>query len=250
AVVWRALLLENYDQVSQKAASSAGQSAQLAVEIKFEDDVLRKLLRRFAALSDAQVDALATHALAKALPYLSDYPVRAQPALRDLCYAPLWAYYLSNPSLDSSVYASIAASTITNNAVTSHIPQASQLANFEKGATADVNDTFGGLIKIEGDSENGDYSAVRDDLGHFKAGLSLLAGAITPGRCGSYTQIDQVFKDIRQFLGQSFYVRAAGIFLLDLASSDPSLLASIDRTFSVVGADKKTTIFSVSVGAQ
>lgn len=252
AVVWRAVAPGNFDKVKQEISAKYGQWAKMVVEIKFDDTVLRKLLEYFAAMGDDAINALGAHALAKALPYVSEYAVRTEPKYREICYAPLWDYYLQNPRQDPMQYALTAGNTVEKIALIDHLSQGLELGSFERGQMnpglgyKDMN-TFAGQIYIEGDPISGDYSSIYRDFNHFKNALRLLQKSLTPGNCAPYKTIETVFGELSNFLGQSFYVRTAGILLMDLAASDASLLAKINRVFTIQVGDQ-SAIFSVSVG--
>jgi hypothetical protein len=67
----------------------------------------------------------------------------------------------------------------------------------------------------------------------FAGGLSALRTAIDPNSCAPHQTIEDVFTRLRKFWSQTLYIRAAGIYLLDLASTDSTLLRQINRAFTI-----------------
>jgi hypothetical protein len=244
AVIWRALSAGQFEQVKAGVGGHFGQRAVVSVELKFGDGVLRKLLPRAAEASDAD----GARALARAMPYWGDHEARRNPRFREACYTGLWLGYFANHGATSvSSFGKMAADFIRK---LNDIPGHLNLAAAEGSQVSPpLFNTFAGQIYHNGLDSDADYSMIYDRWRSFQSGLKQLHSAVAPDACKPHREIEQVYKSLARFWGQSLYVRAAGSLLTDFAA-ELNLLGRVERTMTVTltGGEQKTVIFSAALG--
>jgi hypothetical protein len=244
AVIWRALSVGQLDQVKASVGDQFGERAVVSVELKFGDDVLRRLLPRAAAATDTD----GARALARAMPYWEDHEARRSPRFREACYTGLWLGYFADHDAPSvSSFAKMAADFIRK---LNDIPGHLSLAAAEGlPVNPPLFNTFAGQIYHNGLDSDSDYSMIYDQWRSFQGGLKQLNAAIAPDACKPHREIEKVYKNLARFWGQSLYIRAAGVFLTDLAA-EHNLLSRVERTMTVTltGGEQKAVIFSSSLG--
>ncbi|HKX30502.1 MAG TPA: hypothetical protein VJ302_22620 [Blastocatellia bacterium] len=243
-IIWRALNAGHLTEVKERVGARLGKKATVCAELKFDDETLRRLL----PLAAAADDAAGARALAKAMPYWSLFEARRNPRFRELCYRPLWEFYFKNDDWDPAHYGAVAAETIRK---FTEIPDHQLLSTHEKGMGSlpvyqNLN-TFAGQVYFNGGGA-GSQSGVHDAWRSFLDGLRRLNTALAPGAGVSHRELEPIFAGLSKFWSQSLFVRAAGIFLLELASSAGDRLARVERTLTIrQGGSDEAVIFSSSV---
>lgn len=179
------------------------------------ENALRMVIRQTAAASREQNDSAFGDALGEAMPWLEDYDPRQDPTQRRKHYGPLWANYLSNSA-----------------------PQWRDLAR--RAAEYFRREGRGGLAHRESRGRN--LPGAIGEIAHNHPQLhdrwnDFLHGAETLGRTmdgkESYEGIPGAFGEMKRLWGQSLYVRALGVYVLDLISQNPIFLRKTDRVFTV-----------------
>ncbi|MGB7925077.1 MAG: hypothetical protein WCF57_17685 [Pyrinomonadaceae bacterium] len=254
AVVWRILNHDDVDEAIEKIGDKLNQTAQTSVEFTIEDSTLRALLPIIAAADinkadETNLDAV-YRAFGKAMPYMDGYDARRLPNLREACYAPLWKYYFENNDMSDDMFPKIAGLNIEKIAQALQI-KAKGLGTFEKGIPGKPESTytnpytFSGQIHLNGYTGH-DYTGIYKHWVRFASGLSRLRNSLETGKCAPGETINEVFKDLSSFWGQSFFVRAAGIYLLDTAAANGDLLKQINGAVTVTFADDEVFTFAAS----
>ncbi len=243
AVIWRILSPSNVEEKIRELSKHLDQKAEVSLEFTVPDETLRELLSLVSA--DPGVNEVrGARALAKAMPYSDMFETRRSPILREMCYTDLWLDYFANDLLAINDYSSRAALVIGKK---TQLPDESQLATFEKLQSKMNPLTFAGQIHLHGNPMTGDFSAIHRNWQKFIAGLTTLHTAISPTNCGNHEVFKEVFQKLSGFSDQSLYVRAAGVYLLDLAAENGDLLKQTKRVCSIRFKDGRTDISSMSV---
>ena len=243
AVIWRILSGDNVGEVIERVRDDFNREAEVSVQFTIKDSVLRALL----PLAVAAGDRAGARALAKAMPYISDYDARRSPKLREECYAGLWKRYFDEDSLPIEIYPRIAGNAIDQ---MSQLKDEKALANRERGFFSSAPAyqdpfTFSGQIFINGSTVE-DHSGIHKDWLKFIGGIKALRDALDPAGSAGEKTVETVFKQMSAFWKQTLYVRAAGVFLLDLAAG-AGLLDEINRTCTI--AFKRSDVFVFAASA-
>ncbi|MDT5295273.1 MAG: hypothetical protein QOJ76_2153 [Acidobacteriota bacterium] len=263
AVIWRVVSADDVGGIVERLADRIGRRAKLSLELTFDNDTLRALLPAVAVGEEASPDhekmtkndVLATLALGAAMPLWEPYEARRSPFVRKTLYAPLWEAYFRDDELPARDYAKTAAKLLPAVAGNNHI-NIEGLAGREGALVAqpDIH-TFAGQIFYNGDAEH--MQSVHRKWLRFVEGLKMLNAAVTPVGCVPYTTgtISDIFDRLQGFWSQVLYLRAAGVYLLGLASGKRDedgnlLIKSVKRTLNVtftdddLADDEKTVIFT------
>jgi hypothetical protein len=240
AVLWRALTLDHVAEAVAKVGPRINQKAQVSLELKIENEPLKKLVK---LLSNSNGDDLAAHALAKAMPYMKAFDARRNPKFRDLCYYPMWRHYLEHDDLTPDECLGLARKTILKVTQLDQIPGGSDLANREGGIGLGPSDapyedifTFAGQVFYNGDmGHDDDYSGIHRSWEHFLDGLKALDGAFT--HCLPHSVLNDALKKLNSFWSQSLFLRAAGVCFVDIAAINGDLLAQLERNLTITFAD-------------
>ncbi|HKQ73114.1 MAG TPA: hypothetical protein VJ810_05260 [Blastocatellia bacterium] len=254
ACIWRALNIGQAEEVKKAVGDRMGRKAKVSVDLKFNDELLRKLLPLAASLANDQNagNAAGARALARAMPYWSIFEARQNPLFREVCYAPLWKFYFEHDDLFAGAYAPVAAKWIRD---LTDIPEHQLLATHEAGVGGQPvyqnPNTFAGQIYLNGSDSDNDYSVVHDCWKAFLDELRRLNHALAPGNSAPHQEIEKVFKGLSRFWSQSLFVRAAGAFLIDLAATQNALLSKLERsmTVSLIEGEGEVILFATSLGS-
>jgi hypothetical protein len=180
------------------------------------------------------------------------YEGRRQPTYREMLYTPLRRFYFENDSLAAKDYLSPASKTVEEIARDKHIADGPGLALRERGMSAATTPayqdfyTFAGQIFYNG--RVGDaYPGIHRNWLQFVGGLNALDAALNPNSCAPHKTVEDVFGRLAKFWNQSLFVRAAGVYLLDLAAdntdeTNTKLIKQINRnlTFTFKNGDLLT----------
>ncbi len=243
AVIWRVITQDNAEEILEKMRSNPDKTATLTLEITLDDDVFRSILPLAASAVEGD---LPFRALAKAMPFLEEFEGRRSPSLREAIYAPLWKYFFQNASRPITIFPDVAAQDVENITRLGHIADGRGLAEKERGTGTTLRayqdfPTFSGQLHYHGQSH------IKDNWLDFSQGLKDLNSGLTPGSLTPHKQIVKIFGLLASFWGQSLYVRAAGVFLVDLAATDQRLLAGVNRAFTIALKEGDVITFGASV---
>lgn len=264
ALIWRIVSADNISEILKTVEANLNQKVEVSLGFTVEDKTLRALLPLIAARNVKQTgqsltenDRLAAVALAKSMPYMDMYEGRRQPAYREMLYAPLWRFYFENDSLAARDYLSPASKTVEDIARDKHIPDGQGLALRERGmsgaATPAYQDfyTFAGQIFYNG--RVGDaYPGIHRNWLQFAGGLTALDAALNPNSCAPYKTVEDVFGRLAKFWSQSLFVRAAGVYLLDLAAdntdeTNTKLIKQINRSLTLTFKNGDVLTFAAAL---
>jgi len=176
------------------------------------------------------------------MPYNELFAGRRHVNYREQLYAPLWASYFNNDSRSVSNYANDAYDHIERRG--SDVPGYRELAAQERQGE-NFKGTFAAMVTLH---QNGlGTPGVHRSWNRFVKGLKSLANLVKMENCLPYENIEQSFNDMAQFFGQSLYVRALGVFLMDCAErynmvGDPAIKRSLTLTF---GQDEAVSLGEV-----
>lgn len=231
AVIWRVVGLRAVGAIEAAlGAALKKKRVEVAVSLTIPDAAFRRLLELMA---DASIDELGARALAKAMPFLAEYDARRHPVLREACYAPLWRYYLDNPSLPIDAYGAVAERAIRR---MTELEDEAALARREGGVwsgTPVYQDarTFAGQVYANGLTSHGDHSEIARRWRGHADGWRALGRAVAGGE--PPRAVAHAFAALSPFWTQWLFVRAAGVCLVDLAATDPSVFVQVERTCTV-----------------
>lgn len=237
AVVWRIVGSRGAREIEAEILEALKKKrAEVSVSLTIPHEAFKALLRM---IGTAPVDELGARALARAMPYLDDYDARRHPVVREVSYAPLWRYYLANPSLPIDAYGPIAERAIRR---MTDLDDESALATREGGVwsgTPAYQDlyTFAGQIYANGSTPHGDHSGIARRWRAYAAGLQALGRAIDER--APHAVVKDTFRALSPFWSQWLFVRAAAACLMDLAATDPAVLVQVERacTVGIAGDD-------------
>jgi hypothetical protein len=227
AVIWRVVGSRGAREIEAELQDTARKKkAEVSVSLTIPNDAFTKML---TLLGSASIDDLGARALAKAMPYLEEYDARRHPVVREACYAPLWRYYLANPSLPIDAYGPIAERAIRR---MTELDDEAALARREGGvwsgrpAYQDLY-TFAGQIYSNGSTVHGDYGSVAARWRAHAGALRRLGRAIDQRE--PHTVVKDVFKALAPFWSQWLFVRAAAAWSRAAAVSpaDAKALAAL-----------------------
>ncbi len=243
AAIWRVISPGAVGDALARLSDKVGKQADVGLEITIDHNALRFLLPLAAnplekvvwdgndASGDRKIDAFGVKALAAAMPYNEEFAGRRHVNFREQLYAPLWASYFNSDSRSVSNYALDAYDHIDRNG--SGVPDYRELAAQEKQGE-NFKGTFAAMIALH---QNGlGTPGVHRSWNRFVKGLKELADIVKLQNCRPYEQIERAFNDMSQFFGQSLYVRALGVFLMDCAMrnnmvGDPAIKRTLTFTF-------------------
>jgi hypothetical protein len=248
AVIWRVITQDNVQEVLNMLAGQMDEQAQVALEMTIEDEALRALLPLASAAAGGD---LIVRALAKSMPYMDMYAGRRLPKFRELLYAPLWQFYFQNDSLPINSYPSTAAASVEKIAQQEHIPDGVGLAARERGTSPNLpayqdSFTFSGQVNKHGYTGT-DYSGVHRSWLAFAEGLNTLNDGLKPQSCAPHKTIEKVFKRLTAFWSQSLFVRATGVYLIDVAAANGDLARKLNRALTVTVKNGDVFRFAASV---
>jgi hypothetical protein len=250
AVIWRAVSAGDAGDVFQKISARAGQTAEASLELTIDDAALRALVRAAAAGFDqsptrpglTRNDVLGTYALGTAMPVWEPYAARRRANDRRTLYAPLWEIYFRDGDNKRSPqdYAKTAGKRLPEIAAENQIDLQGLVGREGKQVPNPDLQTFAGQIVMNGDIDHMD--SVHRNWGKFLKGLQRLDAATRPGGCVPYTTktVSDAFELLKGFWSQALFLRAAGVYLLGLASvtrfpDDPKLPEELRNQLLVRG---------------
>lgn len=257
AVIWRAVSAADAGGIFESLAADIGAPAEASLELSIDDAALRPLLRAVAAGFDASPDhkgltkndVLGTLALGTAMPVWEPFAVRRSALTRRTLYAPLWAVYFKDGDNKGSPqdYAKTAGKLLSDIAAKNQI----DLEGLEGRERVQVSkpdiQTFAGQIVLNGDIDHMD--SVHRNWRNFLEGLKRLDAATRPGGCVPYktNAVSDIFGRLQGFWSQALFLRAAGVYLLGLASvtrfpDDPELDADLRNQLLTKGIKRSLTI--------
>ncbi|MET0621402.1 MAG: hypothetical protein ABW250_00330 [Pyrinomonadaceae bacterium] len=261
AVIWRAVSAADAGSIFESLAGDVGGTAQASLELSIDDAALRPLLGAVAAGSEASPDhpglskndVLGTLALGTAMPFWEPFEVRRSALVRKTLYAPLWEVYFRDGDNKGTPrdYAKTARMRLPEIAARNHIDDLQGLEGREGtiplgNVSPDIH-TFTGQIVMNGDIDHMDN--VHNNWRKFIEGLSRLDAATRPGGCVSYktNAVSDIFDQLKGFWSQALFLRAAGVYLLGLASvtrfpDDPKIPEELRRQLLVKGIKRSLTI--------
>ena len=244
AIVWHVLDDADEEQVLKQIQEAAkGEAAELRLEVKLADTVVREL----TALAAMGVPELYAKALARSMPW-DKSPARANPEFRQSVYAPLWMAYLTEKGKDWTPQraAQRAAAWLKQNKIAKG--SAGEVAYWEGQGTAYPN-TFADVL-----DKNSRLADVGSQYGgtyvrwqRLVAGMALLRDGLQQG--ADPAVIEKVFEELEELWRVSFHVKAFGAMLLELSAKSVQGMAAVERTFTVVtGAGDKQSqlVFTAS----
>jgi hypothetical protein len=254
AAIWRVVSPGGVEEAAAKLADRLGRKADVSLELTIDHNALRYLLPLAANPSeqifwdgkevsgDRKIDAFGVKALARAMPYNAEFAGRRHVNYREQLYAPLWTSYFNSDSRSISNYADDAADHIGRKG--SDVPGYRELAAQEKQGEK-FKGTFAAMIALHQNALG--TPGVHRSWGRFVKGLKTLANILKMESCLPYENVEQSFNDMAQFFGQSLYVRALGVFLMDCAErnnmvGDPAIKRSLTLTF---GEDEAVSLGEV-----
>lgn len=257
AVIWRAVSAADVGGIMEALAGDVGGAAEASLELTIDDAALRPLLRAVAAGFDASPDhkgltrndVLGTLALGTAMPVWEPFASRRSPLARRTLYAPLWQLYFRDGDDKGTPqdYAKTAGKLLPAIAAQQHIDLEGLVARESRLVPNPDIQTFAGQIVFNGDLEHMD--GVHRNWRNFVEGLRRLDAATRPGGCDSYRNnaIGDIFGRLKGFWSQTFFLRAAGVYLLGLASvtrfpEDPKLPEELRNQLLVKGIKRSLTI--------
>lgn len=204
-----------HDRISVRAETA--DAVTTSFKIRVSGQTLKTAIRQIAA-ADSDVNANAFgRALGEAMAWLENYgEIRQQPRQRRRHYGPLWAAYLKRPHLRPTDLARRAAETFREMG-------RSALAHREGKMWRDIGGTIGGAARR--------HPETRRRWAAFLEGTQVLAHVLR-GDEGAGV-ISQAFENLQRLWGQAFYLRALGVYLLDIAAQNPVHLKRIDRVLTI-----------------
>jgi hypothetical protein len=183
------------------------------LELKLNDAAFRNVLAR---VTTASARSLMGRALARALPWYR-WKARQLVEVRESAYAPIWEALLADKSWSPTTAASAAARALR------HHPIAKEIYDVEGVWPSTGLITFASVLH----AHPGTAAAAEQ----FWLGLDALAKAVQGARPAAV--IEETFRSIQGMWGQSFHLKAAGVFLLALAAQTPEGVGAVERTFTV-----------------
>jgi len=228
-VLWGSVLAADTAALINKytnANNILAQNVTAEIKLVFGDDTLKPLLQKIGSVgwNGANIDYMA-HAMAASMSWLEDFQWRANPAIRQKIYAPLWVDFLTHfdPSQDPSDsvpdYGAKAEDFIRKSGDTNH------LAAFEGDQDNwTFGDTFAGVIR----SNPGLFDAMKGVVNN----LTLLQNMIQSQQICDVKRFSDWLNSFMTIFSQSFYTRSFGYFLL-LHAADLSLTNNITKVFTL-----------------
>lgn len=208
AVVWGALENDELAAVESELddLADAKQEVTVNVELTFSHGALVRVLQRAAG---GNQDDLA-RALALALPWTDAIEGRRAADRRQELYAPLWRRFLAEDFVHN-----LTRGELTNfvHSVLRNLPGGSGSAQSERFLAQTPNPgptTFVGVVEL--------HPNLPAACERFVEGLFLLDRAFQQGE--SHEVFPRAFRQLQGFWSQSFYLRAAGAYLLRSAGVD------------------------------
>lgn len=202
-------------QISSRANTANAVTA--SFKIRVPDRALKTAVRQIAAAGpDANAEAFG-RALGEAMTWLKDYgEIRQQPRQRRRHYGPLWAAYLKRPRLRPQDLARRAAEAFREKG-------RSGLAHREGEMWREIGGTIGGTARR--------HPETRRRWADFLEGTKTLARVLRGDEGPS--AISQAFEDLQRLWGQAFYLRALGVYVLDIVAQNPVHLERTERVLTI-----------------
>ncbi len=230
AIIWR--VLDDADEeklIDDIYAAAKDERFETRLELKISDVLFRNLLPLVAKAEIAPYG----RALARAMPW-NEVSCRAIPEQRQRIYAPLWNTYLVDKGVDWNP--SRAARDTAGHLAKDPYAKGPANANVYWEKTGGVN-SFAHVLDMNARSGSTKYRDTYYRWEHLVHGMENLDKAISQGWHTKW--IESVFAELEEMWGNSFYIKAMGALLLELAWDTPPGPDVIERTFSVViGTDK------------
>lgn len=203
------------DRIASRADGADAVTA--SFKIRLPDPVLKTVACQIAAAdAEANADAFG-RALGEAMVRLEDYgEVRQNPRQRRRYYGPLWAAYLKRSRLRPQDLARQAAETFREKG-------RSGLAHREGEMWRNIGGTIGGAAQR--------HPETRERWADFLEGMQAFARVIRGGEGPG--AIGQAFEDMQRLWGQAFYLRALGVYVLDIVAQNPVHLERTERILTI-----------------
>jgi hypothetical protein len=221
-----------------QARASAFDGVTASFKVRVPDEVFRMVFNQIGHAGREINARFFGKALGEAMPWMKRHAAILQdPSKRRKYYGPLWASYLTNHVPGPGDLAREASSMFRR---AGH----STLATFEGRNWRKTQGTIGYMAYINPDT--------RPSWQSFLEGARKLQQ--TMSKNGSYEGIEHAFNKMVHLWDQSFYVRALGIYILDLISQNPvyfdqtECLLTID--YEKGGKTKKVETFTSSAAPE
>lgn len=259
AQLWRVVRPDGGEAATEAAAGAFGGPATVRLELTLDQTALTEVLPLLVNPpappfnppkgydgfdADRRLETWGAESLAAAMPYMEMFDGRRDPLVRLHLYAPLWRLYFQEDSLSFGDYRRIARREIPNLArnLKLGLKDEDGLAAHEF-VEAQKQSTFAGMIELQ-QGVGGSSAGVHRNWQSFAQGLKTLEAAARPDNCLPDDRIEQSFNDLSRFFKQSFYLRAAGYFVAEVARlTGKSRL--LRRSLTIThGADETVTIGS------
>jgi hypothetical protein len=247
AIIWQIITEEDLENIVTQLRSDGnlGKKGTVGVEMTLDHETLATVL---SGINNVGVLGSKSKSLALAMPFHNSFADIRSTLHRREGYTPVWRWYLENPNLTRADYSRAARQILENPEL--HLEKPGQLIKqeelAEKGVPLGYQHTFTGQVRLLGNDGginlDGNLVNVSNNFNKYVEGLRTWNTAInTPGL--SHDTIDAIFKKIQPLGSQLLYVRAGGVFLMDLASAAPGSPGSINRSCSIAIKDGETYTF-------
>lgn len=243
SLIWRTIGIDDVEKiVAEHKTRLNGEKAKVVVQIKADNITFRKLVMDIKSISEDDVALV----FAKAMPWIEGFTARTNIDSRTSLYAPLWKRYFKEPNLQSRDYAIIAANHFR---IMGSGLDLQQLEGERFGVDWRPL-SFPWILEKDGTTNNSDVSGIKQIWDNFRSGITRLSESLVEGKCKEFSEIEKVFDKINPFWSQTFFMRACGILITNLAARG-DYLKSLDRSLKIVFPDldeDKEFIYTVSAG--
>ncbi len=216
ALIWGALGPADPPDVEKQLPGAEEKSFTTSLQLRIDHGALRRMCDH---LLTGGAPGFAG-ALAAAMPLLdTDEPLRADVRLRRTYYTPLWDAYLRDPGHEAQDYAGAAGRYFRR--------ISTALAAREGRFQPPDPYTFGGLIDLDGD--------IAGACASFTSGLRTLAEAFSRDEPDN-GMLERIVGQLAALCTQSLFIRAAGVYLVDLAAA-AGVAGFLSRSVTITAGD-------------
>jgi hypothetical protein len=199
ALIWDVLSPGELDAARRDLQLARGGSATIVTQMRFNHGALRRMLDRIHAAGTPEIAS----ALAASMPYVKGLRGRDDIFVRRAWYAPLWNAYLNDPHLRDESFAAAAARYFRNDR------NEPVIAALEERFPNPPMFTAAGVAELN--------PSLADACHAFQDGLRTLAEALVRDEVDDGL-VPKVFDKVSKLWDRSLYIRAAGVYLRDLAA--------------------------------